>query len=262
MKQKKGGQLLNNRSAIKKQLQNIIEEKKLYPVYQPIVSLKTGELLGCEALSRISLKPCSFNVEEMFTYAKECECLWNLEYICRKKALKGIKDDIGHKKLFLNVDPNVFNDERFKAGMTLSYLNRYNISPDNIVFEVCERSDIKEINLFQRAVNHYEKQDYQIAIDDFGKGYANFNRIYFLHPKYVKMNISIISNINNDSVKRSLVEGLVKFCHSEDICLVAEGIETEEEMIQLIRLGLITVRDIFWGDPIKCFRIYRIPSGR
>lgn len=242
---------MNNRSAIKKQLQNIIDEKKIYPVYQPIVSLKTGELLGYEALSRISLKPCSFNVEEMFTYAKECECLWNLEYICRKKALKGIKDDIGHKKLFINVDPNVFNDERFKAGMTLNYLNRYNISPDNIVFEVCERSDIKEINLFQRAVNHYEKQDYQIAIDDFGKGYANFNRIFFLHPKYVKIDISIISNIHNDSVKSSLVEGLVKFCHSENICLIAEGIETEAEMIQLIRLGVDYGQGYFLGRPEK-----------
>ena len=83
----------DNLTSVKKQLTKIIEEKKIYPVYQPIVSLKSGELLGYEALSRISLEPCSFNVEEMFTYAEKFECLWNLEYICRKKALKEIKDD-------------------------------------------------------------------------------------------------------------------------------------------------------------------------
>lgn len=238
---------------------SIIEDKKIYPVYQPIVSLKTGELLGYEALSRISLKPCMFNVEEMFTYAEEFQCLWPLEYLCRKKALKEIKDKIGQKKLFLNVDSNIFNDERFKEGMTLSYLKRYNISPENIVFEICERSDIKEINLFQMAVNHYEKQNYQIAIDDFGRGYANFNRIFFLHPKYVKIDMSLISNINNDSVKSSLVEGLAKFCHSENISMIAEGIETEEELIQLIRLGVDYGQGYFLGKPEK--ELLKLPSS-
>lgn len=241
----------DNRSSIRKQLDKIIEDKEIYPVYQPVVSLKDGAVLGYEALSRISLDSCSFNVEEMFTYAEEFKCLWKLEYLCRKKALKGIRNFIGMEKLFLNIDPNIFNDERFKAGMTLNYLNRYNISPDNIVFEVCERTNIQEIDPFQKAVAHYEKQNFQIAIDDFGKGYANFNRIFLLHPRYVKLDISLISNIDKDSVKSSLVGGLVKFCHNEDICLIAEGIETEEELKQLIHLGVDYGQGYFLGKPNK-----------
>lgn len=89
-----------DRTMLKKQMEQIIEKKKVYPVYQPIVSLKSGEILGYEALSRISLENCSFNVEEMFVYAEEFQCLWNLEYICRKKALKGAKNDIGKKNCF------------------------------------------------------------------------------------------------------------------------------------------------------------------
>ena len=243
------GIALSERLTIKKQLDQIIEEKKIYPVYQPVVSLKNGDILGYEALSRISLKTCTFNVEEMFTYAERYNCLWKLEYVCRKKALKAIKNKLSDKKLFLNIDPNIFNDKRFQAGMTLQYLEQYNISPDNIVFEVCERSNIDEIHLFQKVVNHYEKQNYQIAIDDFGKGYADFNRIFFLHPKYVKLDISLIKNIHENSVKRSLVEGLVKFCHSEKICLIAEGIETKEELIQLIRLGVDYGQGYFLGRP-------------
>lgn len=242
---------MNNTLSIKQQLHQIIENKQIYPVYQPIVSLKNGKILGYEALSRISLDSCSFNIEEMFNYAKEFHCLWNLEYICRKKAIKEVKNQIGKKKLFLNVDPNILNDERFQAGMTLSYLKRYNISPDNIVFEICERTNIQSISPFQNVVNHYEKQNYEIAIDDFGKGYANFNRIFFIHPKYVKIDISLISNIHNDSVKYSFVEGLVKFCHSEKICLIAEGIETKEELVQLIRLGVDYGQGYLLGKPSK-----------
>lgn len=250
---------MSNNLSVKKQLEQIIQEKRIYPVYQPIVSLKTGELLGYEALSRISLKSCNFNVEEMFTYAKEYNYLWNLEYICRKKALKGAKNKITDRKLFLNVDPNIFNDERFQAGMTFRYLERYNVSPDNIVFEVCERSNIEEIHLFQKVINHYEKQDYQIAIDDFGKGYANFNRIFFLHPKYVKLDISLIQNIDTDSVKRSLVEGLIKFCHAENICLIAEGIETKEELVQLVRMGIDYGQGYFLARPKE--KLLEIPDS-
>lgn len=250
---------MNTTLSVQQQLQEIINEKLIYPVYQPIVSLKTAKILGYEALSRISLDSCTFNVEEMFDYAEKYQCLWQLEYICRKKAIKEIKNELGQKKLFLNVDPNIFEDERFQAGMTLSYLKRYDISPDNIVFEVCERTNIKSIAPFQDAVNHYEKQNYQIAIDDFGKGYANFNRIFFLHPKYVKLDISLISNIDKDSVKRSLIEGLVKFCHGETISLIAEGIETEEELIQLVRMGVDYGQGYFLGKPDK--KPKRIPDS-
>lgn len=237
--------------SIKKQLNYILEEKKIYPVYQPIISMKTGDILGYEALSRIDLNSCDFNVEEMFQYAQEYQCLWDLEYICRKKALKEVKNDIGNKKLFINVDPNIFNDERFKAGMTLSYLKRYNISPKNIVFEICERTDIRHITSFQKTISHYEEQDYEIAIDDFGKEYAGFNRIYFLQPKYVKIDISLVRNINQDSVKNSLVEGFVKFCHTQNILLIAEGIETEAELRKLIQLGVDYGQGYYLGKPEK-----------
>lgn len=248
----------NSKSTNKEQLNKIIEEKKVYPVYQPIVSLKTGEIMGYEALSRICLEPCNFNVEEMFSYAEQFYCLWNLEYICRKKALKEIKGDLGNRKLFLNVSPNIFHDNRFKEGMTKEYLDRYQISPDQIVFEVGERTDIKEIPTFQKTILHYEKQHYQIAIDDFGKGYAGFNRVYFLHPQYVKIDISLISGIEQDTVKSSLVEGFVKFCRNENIYLIAEGIETEEELKKLIELGVDYGQGYFLGKPDK--KLGTIPS--
>lgn len=248
----------NSKSIIRKQLNKIIEGKKVYPVYQPIVSLKTGEIMGYEALSRICLEPCNFNVEEMFSYAEQSCCLWNLEYLCRKKALKEIKGDLGKRKLFLNVSPNIFHDNRFKAGMTKEYLDRYHISPEQIVFEVGERTDIKEIPAFQKTILHYEKQHYQIAIDDFGKGYADLNRVCFLHPQYVKIDISLISSIDQDMVKSSLIEDFVKFCRNENIYLIAEGIETGEELKKLIELGVDYGQGFFLGKPDR--KLGKIPA--
>ncbi len=236
---------------IEQQLNIIINDKMIYPVYQPIISLQNAKILGYEILSRISLDSCTFTVEEMFSYANKYNCLWELDYICRKKGLKNIKDTIGNKKLFINVDPYIFNDPRFKGGMTLSYLKRYNISPDNIVFEICERTNIEELDSFKKTVNHYKSQHYQIAVDDFGKNYSNFNRVFFLHPLYVKLDISLISNINNDSVKQSLVKGLVDFCHKENILLIAEGVETIDELSSLINLGVDYAQGYYISKPYK-----------
>lgn len=240
---------MNNILSTKQQIEFILANRKIYPVYQPIVSLTTGNLLGYEALSRIDLEKCDFNIEELFKLAKEYGYLWNLEYICRKKALNSVRNKLGNKKLFLNVDPDVFKDERFQAGMTKNYLDRYNLSTDNIVFEICEHSNIDEIDSFQKAVNHYEEQQYEIAIDDFGKGFSTFNRIFFIHPKFVKLDISLIRNVDTDSVKKTLIDGLVKFCHSENIRIIAEGIETKSELASLINLGVDFGQGYYLGRP-------------
>lgn len=71
---------------VRMQMRKIIDEKRITPVYQPIVSLKDGEILGYEALSRIDMEDCLFSTEEMFEYAELFHCSWNLEYLCRKKA--------------------------------------------------------------------------------------------------------------------------------------------------------------------------------
>mgnify|MGYP002519259614 FL=1 len=67
----------------------------------------------------------------------------------------------------------------------------------------------------------------------------------------MKIDISLISKIHNDSVKYSFVEELVKFCHNEKICLIAEGIETKEELVQLIRLGIDYGQGYLLGKPTK-----------
>ncbi|MDD6307402.1 MAG: GGDEF domain-containing protein, partial [Clostridiales bacterium] len=76
-------------------------------------------MFGYEALARITNEQTRFSVEEMFVLAERCRKLWELEYLCRKKAMKGITDkQLGKRKLFLNVDPYIINDKRFQCGMT------------------------------------------------------------------------------------------------------------------------------------------------
>lgn len=141
------------------------------------------------------------------------------------------------KKLFLNVDPYIINDERFQCGMTQKYLDRYSISSGNVIFEITERTNIEDedIDIFRDVMEHYKEQGYQIAIDDFGKEYSGVQRILKLNPGYVKIDMELVRNIHSDSVKSKMLEGFVKFCNPLGIKLIAEGIETKEELAKLFR---------------------------
>ena len=225
-------------STIEKQFFEILEGKKIRPVYQPIVSLTDGEIFGYEALSRIDLPDCCFNTEEMFHIAESTKHVWELEALCRKKSLKHAVNKPAYAKLFINVDPNVIHDEKFKEGTTCRYLQKYGLNPSDIIFEITERTSIDNEETFKQTIQHYTRQNYQIAIDDFGAEYAGLNRICVLEPHFIKIDMGIIRNIDSDSMKKSLVKSFAVFCQNANIKLIAEGIETADELAALIELGI------------------------
>lgn len=227
----------------------ILNEKRISPVYQPIVSLEDGEIFGYEGLSRINMLECEFNTEEMFIIAEKLNKVWELEELCRIKTLKNAMDKPDWKKLFINVDPKVIRDEKFINGTTVKYLKMYGLTPKDIVFEITERSSIGDAEAFEKTVQHYKNQDYQIAIDDFGSGYAGLRRVCALSTNYLKIDMAIVRNIDKDDTKRTLVESFVLFCENANIGLIAEGIETEQELQTLIELGVSYGQGYFLGMP-------------
>lgn len=221
-----------------RQFRSILEEKSIRPVYQPIISLEDGEIMGYEALSRIDLEDCLFHTEEMFQLAEKFDCIWEIEELCRRKSLQNAVGKRPGVKLFLNVDPKVIRDAQFKEGVTCRYLRQFGLLPEDIVFEITERSSIQDEAVFKEVIRHYQNQTFQIAIDDFGNGYAGMNRICALEPEYIKIDMEIVRNIDSDNLKKSLVESMIGFCKNVNIHLIAEGIETKQELKTLIKMGI------------------------
>lgn len=219
-------------------MEQVLTEKKIRTVYQPIISLDDGSIFGYESLSRIDIKNCSMNIEELFQLAEKLNCVWELEALCRKKSLKNAYNKPEHTRLFINVDPNVIHDEKFKNGTTAKYLRKYGLKPDEIVFEITERTSIQNPETFKKTIQHYKEQNYQIAVDDFGAEFSGINRICVLNPHFIKIDKMIVRGIDKDSFKQSLVESFVTFCRNTQIYLIAEGIETKEELQTLMRTGV------------------------
>jgi len=242
-------------------LDKILEGECITPVYQPIVSLTDGQTFGYEALSRISDKELEMDIGQMFRVADKTNRAWELEALCRTKALKNSVDIESGKKLFLNVNPNIIHDEKFmegftrkeKAEFTKNQLNEYGLDFRNIIFEITERVAILDSNAFMGSVNHYRGQNYGIAIDDVGAGYSGLNTIANVRPNIMKLDMDLIRNIDKDETKQFLCKAMVDFSKSAGILLVAEGIETEEELKTLINLDVDLGQGFFLEIPRQTF---------
>ena len=192
---------------MKEALEYIIDNKQIKAVFQPIISLKDGSVLGHEALSRITCDSVINNPETLFSAAGEYNRLWDLELLCRTAALEAAYKFMippYSKMLFLNVNPNIMHDENFKKGFTKEFLMQFKIKPLNVIFEITERNVILDMNGFLSTINHYKSQDYKIAIDDAGAGYSGLNLISEINPDYIKLDMKLILIINHRNLAMCL----------------------------------------------------------
>lgn len=242
---------------LKEEFNDILEKQRIKPVFQPIVSLKDGAIIGYEALSRIIEPKEIQSTEELFQLAGIYGKTWELEQLSRTKILEKYqllckkKENI---RLFINVNPMVIHDKQFHEGFTSQYLEQYHLDTGCITFEVTERSAVEDMTGFRDTIRHYKEQGYQIAIDDVGSCYSGLNLICDIIPHYLKLDMALIHNIHEDMVKYAMVRALVDFANLTNIQLIAEGIECEEELKTLLRLGVHNGQGYFLRKPSEEFR--------
>ena len=243
---------LANETSQKKEFLDITKNGRIETLLQPIISLRDGNIFGFEALSRGPKDSIFYYPDTLFSYAEKHHLTWDLELACRSKALKKA-GDLGLKtKLFLNVSPNIMQDTNFSKGFTKEYLDSISLDPKNIIFEITEREAANSISNFTHIVNNYKDQNYMIAIDDAGAGYSGLNLISDVKPDFIKLDMKLIRDIHKDVTKQSLVKSMKEYCSLTNTLLIAEGIETEEELIKLIELGVHYGQGYYIQKPSSC----------
>jgi len=220
------------------ELERILVNKEIKAVFQPIVSLTDGEVFGYEALSRGPQGSLLERPDALFLAAENFNKVWELEFLCRSKAFARANGLGANKMLFINVDPNIINDPRFQKGVTLDMLAHYKIDASSIIFEITEKNSIEDYKSFRQVLDNYTSQGYKIAIDDTGSGYSGLKLLAETRPQFIKIDMDLVRNIDKDALKQALMKAFYEFSLVANMKMIAEGIETIDELNTLIGIGI------------------------
>ncbi len=215
---------------ITENLKEIIMDENLQTHYQPIVSLNDGSIFAYEALSRGPRGTPMESPLMLFGVADKANLSFELDRLCRKKAIQNVVGLAPHQKLFVNVFPTTLHDPEFKGDNLQQLLNSSNLSGENIVFEITERVAIENYGIFQKEQEYYERLGFHLAVDDIGTGYGSLEAIANLRPKFVKIDISLIRDIDKSTVKQELLKAICDIGKKVNAQVLAEGIETQNEL--------------------------------
>ncbi len=231
------------------QFNDLLSQKAFHIVYQPIVSLQTGEIFGWEALTRGPNDSFFSSPSVIFNFAEEVGLLFPLEKICRELAIKNFGISQKNQKLFLNIHPYTVNDPQFVAGETRRLLRDNHFSEANLVFEITERQSIQDFGQFNKTLAHYRRQGYRVAVDDAGAGFSSLQVIAEVRPEFIKIDSSLVRDIHTNRVRQALLETFVIFAQKIGCSIIAEGIETEEELTTLYSIGVHYGQGYYLGRP-------------
>ncbi len=221
------------------EFEEILKERNISIVYQPIISLKNGEVYGWESLARGPHNTYFSSPDRLFSFAEEVGKLYQLERLCREQSILTSQNKIPTgKKLFLNLNPKVIDDPDFVRGQTAALLKEHGLLPSEVVFEITEHHAIKDYKHFKKVLEYYRSQGFLIAIDDTGAGHSNLQSVVELSPDFIKLDHSLISGIDRNRMKQAVIESFVTLSRKINCQIVAEGIERYEELHTLIHLGV------------------------
>jgi EAL domain-containing protein (putative c-di-GMP-specific phosphodiesterase class I) len=227
---------------IRRRIEEILEGEGLTSVYQPLVDLETGKAVGFECLSRFPAVPQQ-GPEAWFAEAASAGLGIDLELRAVERAFKAFDVLPEHVYLAANVSPNAI-----LSGKLAMLLGNHPLA--RVVLELTEHETITEYEKIAETLRPLRAGGVRIAVDDAGAGYASFRHILRLQPDYIKLDRSLISNIQTDPALRALATAFVRFASETRSKIVAEGVETREELEALRELGVKKAQGYYFSKPL------------
>lgn len=208
-----------------------ITDGQMSAVYQPIIRLSDHGVAGFESLARFNQTPRR-SPDVWFAEAATVGMGAQLELAAVARALEILPHLPSDVYLAINIGPQTILE-----GDALAKTLR-GFPTTQVILEVTEHAQIADYSLLSHALDRFRDLGVRLAIDDAGAGYASFRHILALRPDRIKLDISLIRNIDIDHAKRALAAALIEFSHRTGSQIVAEGVETASELTALKGLGV------------------------
>jgi EAL domain-containing protein (putative c-di-GMP-specific phosphodiesterase class I) len=230
------------------QLARVLELGLVRSVYQPVVDIVARRVIGFEALTRVDRGRFE-SIETLFKAAEADDALWSLERLCRRKALEGLPALERDQLLFLNIEPDSAHDPQLTGPEFLAGLETAGLSPAQVVFELTEHSAVRDFVAFRRTLEQFRALGFRLAMDDVGSGYAGLQAIAEIAPDFIKADMQLVRGLHESSIKRALIDTMRRFSESTGITLVAEGVESVDELKALAAVGVRCAQGFLFARP-------------
>lgn len=218
-------------------LRQILNNRQVDVVFHPVVDLDSYDILGYEALAR---GPRASRYEEPLTLLAAADyynCRLEMETICHRSAIIAAAENLQNKYLFLNINPRFIHTNQYSPGKILKLLEDSQIDPHQVVFEITERTRVDDYAILNNYLTVYRRQGIRVAIDDAGAGYSSLQAIAELQPDFVKMDLSLVRDIDKNTVKQAVLETIAYLCAKINATIICEGIERMEELQMIQGMG-------------------------
>jgi EAL domain-containing protein (putative c-di-GMP-specific phosphodiesterase class I) len=216
--------------------------------FHPIVDVSRGAIWGYEALVRGSEGQGAGHVLSQVTEANR----YKFDQACRVKAIELAgrlfpRDD--DTRLSINFMPNAVYEPSACIKATLAAAKRVGFRPERIMFEFTENEQVADPNHVKRIIAEYKRLGFITGIDDFGAGHAGLNLLANFQPDLIKLDMDLIRGIEGSRARQAIVAGVVGIARALDITVLAEGIETEAELVTLQAAGINLFQGYLFAKP-------------
>jgi EAL domain-containing protein (putative c-di-GMP-specific phosphodiesterase class I) len=233
------------------------------PHFQPILSTVTRSILGYEVLGRI-MSGEDRNLVSLGSFFHATDSNFSekvqIDRIIREKAIKYLKNSGTNTKLFFNLMPNILSNIHQEEYLDPSrfhlvqLIEKYNIDKNNIVIEITEEEFSGKVERLVRMIDLYRSYGFKIAIDDVGAGFSNLERIGYIHPDIIKVDIKIMRQSLSNNSFRQVLAAISEMALKLGSELLFEGIETEMELTLGFSMGASLLQGFYFSKPESDFQ--------
>nr|WP_307993233.1 EAL domain-containing protein [uncultured Niameybacter sp.] len=225
------------KTTIEKSIREAIANREFEIYYQPVYDLYTGKVINIEALLRWESKILGQVRPNVFIpIAEELGFMMSLDQWVIQNVCKQIKEwenrGISKVPVSINISQKYFKQKAFIVTL-LSIIQKAKIRPEDVIIEIAESSVIEQAESMGKIIQELNDRGIQVILDDFGKKHSSISQLIDLPIKDLKLEYDLINGIDKDPRKQTLVGLIISIAHRLGIRTIAEGVETEAELLQL-----------------------------
>lgn len=229
-------------------LLDILEQGRITTVFQPIFDLRSAEVFAYEALSRV-VGPSRFSGPgDLFRTARSHGLTSRLEALCIRRALSRARELGITDRLSLNVSPSLFRAAELDREFS-PLLEGLRGMREHLVLELAAPLFSAHPEDPRPVADLYRRHGFRIAIDDLGSGFAELQMLADLEPYLVKIDLRLFNDLHNSPKRRLLLETVTGFCHKINAHVVAERVETPEELLDVCSMGVDLGQGFYLARP-------------